>query len=85
MRERAEEWLEFADVDLRAAGKLGDDEYLSRATAFHAHQCAEKSIKAILELRGERVPKIHTTLGFSRNRSEHWGSIRKWTKTCWMK
>ena len=45
MRERAEEWLEFADVDLRAAEKLGDDEYLSRATAFHAHQCAEKSIK----------------------------------------
>ena len=59
MRERAKEWLEFADVDLRAAEKLRDDEPLARATAFHAHQCAEKSIKAILELRGERVPKIH--------------------------
>ena len=47
MRRRAEEWLEYADVDLRSSEKLGDDGNLTRAAAFHAHQCVEKSIKAI--------------------------------------
>jgi HEPN domain-containing protein len=59
MKKRAEEWLEFADVDLRSAEKLMGDEYLTRAAAFHAHQCVEKSIKAVLEILGKRVPKIH--------------------------
>ena len=59
MRERAGEWLESAEVNIRAAEKLGDDAHLSRAAVFHAHRCAEKSLKAILEDEGERVPEIH--------------------------
>ena len=59
MKKQAEEWLQFADVDLRSAEKLIDDEYLTRAAAYHVHQCVEKSIKAILEILGKRVPRIH--------------------------
>ena len=59
MKKQAEEWLEFADVELRSAEKLIDDEYLTRAAAFHAHQCVEKSIKAVLEILGNRVPRTH--------------------------
>ena len=60
MRRRAEEWLEFAKVDLCAAEKLAEDEYLTRAAAFHVHQCVEKSFKAILEYREQRVPRVHS-------------------------
>ena len=52
MKKRAEEWLEFADMDLRSAENLIDDEYLTRAAAFHAHHCVEQSIKAVMESLG---------------------------------
>ena len=59
MRKRAEEWMEFAKVDLRSAEKLAEDELLTRAAAFHVHQSVEKSFKAILECRQQRIPKVH--------------------------
>ena len=59
MRKRAEEWMEFAKVDLRSAEKLAEDELLTRAAAFHVHQSVEKSFKAILEYRQQRIPKVH--------------------------
>lgn len=59
MKKRAEEWIELADVDLRSAEILASDEYLTRAAVFHAHQCVEKSVKAILEILMKRVPRIH--------------------------
>ena len=59
MKKQAEQWLHFAYVDLRSAKKLGEEKYLTQAAAFHIHQCVEKSIKAILEQRNQKTPKIH--------------------------
>ncbi len=59
MKKQAEQWLHFAYVDLRSAEKLGEEEYLTQAAAFHVHQCVEKSIKAILEHSNQKTPKIH--------------------------
>lgn len=59
MKNRAEEWLRFAEIDLLSAERLAEEEYLSQAAAFHIHQCVEKSIKAILEYKQQKVPKIH--------------------------
>lgn len=59
MRPEAEEWLRAAEDDLE------DARILLRAgryagAAFHAHQAAEKALKAaIVELRRELPPHIH--------------------------
>ena len=39
--------------------KIGEEEYLTQAAAFHIHQFVEKSIKAILEYRNQKTPRIH--------------------------
>ncbi len=59
MKSKVSEWLDLAGVDLAAAEKLADDEYLTPAVSFHAHQCIEKSFKAILEDNEKPVLKIH--------------------------
>ncbi len=54
-------WLEKAEEDLVVA--LREHRARSRPThnavCFHAQQCIEKHLKAILEQDGERVPKTH--------------------------
>ncbi|AEM38451.1 HEPN domain protein [Pyrolobus fumarii 1A] len=59
MRPEAEEWLRAAEDDLLDAKVLlGAGRYA--AAAFHAHQAAEKALKAaIIALRGELPPKTH--------------------------
>jgi len=59
VREEAVEWLRTALDDLEdarvllRAGRYAD-------AAFHAHQAAEKALKAaIIELKGELPPRIH--------------------------
>jgi HEPN domain-containing protein len=59
MKKQVEEWLHFAEIDIRSAKKLGEEKYLAQAAAFHIHQCVEKSIKAILEDKQQKIPKIH--------------------------
>ena len=59
MKKQAEQWLHFAYVDLRSAKKLREDKDLTQVAAFHIHQCVEKSIKAILEYKDQKTPKIH--------------------------
>lgn len=54
------DWINKAFNDLKASKKLvqGDDETLDIA-AYHAHQCVEKSLKALFMYRRETVPKSH--------------------------
>ncbi len=59
MKERVREWIDFARIDLLAIRKLADDENLTTVAAFHAHQCCEKSFKALIEYFEKAVPKIH--------------------------
>ena len=57
----AHEWVAKADSDLRAAVYLLEPrpEQPTDAVCFHAQQCAEKYVKALLVLRGVDFPKTH--------------------------
>lgn len=55
------EWIAKAEADLqnvRLVLDVGPEGPLDTA-AFHAQQCAEKYLKALLCFRGEDVPRIH--------------------------
>jgi len=54
MKQQARDWL--------LAAEMLDDEFLAPVACFHAQQCVEKSLKAILEAHGVRYPKIHDLL-----------------------
>jgi HEPN domain-containing protein len=49
MKEIAEHWLNAAQDDLRVMARIVTDESLTHMVAFHAQQCIEKSLKAIME------------------------------------
>jgi HEPN domain-containing protein len=58
--EEAEEWLQFAAEDTRAAKALLEmGPNLVRQSLLHAQQSAEKALKAFLIGNGERYPRIH--------------------------
>jgi len=58
------EWVSKADGDFLTAGR----ELRARkspnydAVCFHAQQCAEKYLKALIQENGDRIPKIHFLL-----------------------
>ena len=56
-----ERWLKYADEDLRMAEWAMKDNIFNQV-CFHAQQCAEKSLKAILVHRGELPPKTHSLM-----------------------
>jgi HEPN domain-containing protein len=58
MNEQARRWLAFAGEDLRMA-ELAFEEALWNQVCFHAHQCAEKSLKVLAAERGESPPRTH--------------------------
>jgi HEPN domain-containing protein len=60
MKDITREWLELAFLDLESISRLIIDERLTSQVAFHAQQAIEKSLKAILEEFGEKVPRIHS-------------------------
>jgi len=62
MRKPAFEWLTAANDDLLTIREIIDKSYLAHIAAFHAQQCVEKALKALLEARESTVPKIHHTL-----------------------
>ncbi|RMF37150.1 MAG: HEPN domain-containing protein [Chloroflexi bacterium] len=61
-RRIALEWLESAGSDLRTIEHILDDDALTHVVAFHAQQCVEKSLKALVAFLGRRVPKSHSTI-----------------------
>ena len=62
MKKQAKEWMRFAETDLKSAKALIHDESLTTTAAFHVHQSVEKSLKALLELNDNKVPRIHDLL-----------------------
>jgi HEPN domain-containing protein len=58
MNELARRWLAFAGEDLRMA-ELAFNESLWNQVCFHSHQCAEKSLKALVAVRGGSTPRTH--------------------------
>ena len=59
MKPQVKKWLEFAGIDLLSAEKLLSDERVTQSAAFHCHQAIEKSLKALLEELGIKIPRIH--------------------------
>ncbi len=49
MRKITRHWLNAAQDDLRVMATIAPDEALTHMVAFHAQQCIEKSLKAIVE------------------------------------
>ncbi|MFC2087172.1 HEPN domain-containing protein [Bacteroidota bacterium] len=49
MKEITRQWLRSPNDDLKVIEKIVDDELLTHQVAFHAQQCIEKLLKAIME------------------------------------
>ena len=62
MKPAVAKWLEFAEIDLRAARQLLGEVGLSSVVCFHAQQCVEKSLKALIEFKGLNPPKSHDVI-----------------------
>ena len=69
------EWISFADEDLSFArlglGASGTRPF--RLIAYHAQQCAEKSLKAYLVLKGVEFPYTHSIRALLGLCAEHAG------------
>ena len=60
MKDITNEWLKAAKDDLDTIEELITEEHLTNIVAFHAQQCVEKSIKAIMEEYEIPFSKIHS-------------------------
>jgi len=59
-------WATLAEEDyLLARLALSQEKPLQYGVCFHAQQCAEKYLKAILALQGKAFPKTHDLLALS--------------------
>lgn len=60
MKKRTEEWIRKAEDDRTIARReIQSDDSVWDGVCFHAQQCAEKYLKAVLEEKEIEVPKIH--------------------------
>jgi len=59
MKDLTREWLKASADDLAAARLLLGNTELTNLVAFHAHQCLEKALKAILEEKNAPNIKSH--------------------------
>lgn len=59
MKSSVSAWLSAAEEDLSVIGSLLQSNLATGAASFHAQQCVEKTLKAVLEKYAKRVPKIH--------------------------
>ena len=60
MKEITQDWLEAAGLDIETIEYLLQNQRLTGQVAFHSQQAIEKSLKALIEEKGERIPRIHT-------------------------
>ena len=59
MKPAVSAWLEACKEDLSAVESLLQSRMATGAASFHAQQCVEKSLKAVLEEYRGRVPRVH--------------------------
>ena len=53
------EWLRAANDDLILLNDIIENENITHLIAFHSQQVIEKTLKAYIEYKNDRVPKIH--------------------------
>jgi len=58
MRGRFENWIKFAEEDLKMA-ELALKEKMYNQTCFHSQQCVEKVLKGFIEYNGKISPHTH--------------------------
>lgn len=62
LSKKSEQWLKFAEEDLQFAQyakNMPSENNPYRLIAFHAQQCAEKSLKAFLVSHNRQIPYTH--------------------------
>jgi len=59
MKKRVKEWIKYSKLDLDSALKLLESPELTQSAAFHCQQSIEKALKAIIEDKAKKVPRIH--------------------------
>ena len=59
MKKRVKEWVKYSKLDLDSAIKLLESPELTQSAAFHCQQSIEKSLKAIIEEKINKVPRTH--------------------------
>jgi len=59
MLEIYKEWLKAANDDLILLDDIINNPYITNMIAFHSQQAVEKTLKAYLEAKKNKVPKIH--------------------------
>ena len=62
MKKITQAWLDAAQDDLALIDEILTRPDLTNVTAFHAQQCAEKCLKALIEERGVPVRKTHSLI-----------------------
>jgi len=62
MKVITQNWLNYAETDLRTCKQIINDEFLTNVVAFHAQQVVEKCFKAIIEENTLKVPRIHSLI-----------------------
>ncbi len=60
MKKISKEWLKASKDDLLLINEIINLDHLTHLVAFHSQQAIEKSLKAVLEEKADRVPKIHS-------------------------
>jgi HEPN domain-containing protein len=56
----AQDWLRYAVSDLELARMSRTPQVMLESLCYHAQQCAEKALKAVLVARGIPVPRTHS-------------------------
>ena len=56
----AQDWLRYAVSDLELARMSGTPQVMLESLCYHAQQCAEKALKAVLVAQGIAIPKTHS-------------------------
>ena len=67
MKKQAESWLESAKSDLLVIEGIIENDLLTHMVAFHAQQAIEKTLKAVLEEKDQRISKTHNLTVLSEN------------------
>jgi len=58
----SKEWLKASKLDLENIKYIIEVEHLTSVVAFHSQQSIEKSFKAIIEHKNQKIPKQHDLL-----------------------
>ncbi len=62
MKVTTQQWLDYAQTDLRSCENNLHDAFVTNIVAFHAQQTVEKAFKALIEERGLTIPKVHNLI-----------------------